>query len=173
LQEHQEKDMNASPASFLNRRFLLVVIAACLTLAAGCTQHPRNTPVEVMVKPGTSEWVVVTAEGWGDPPNMVPIVTLVDGQKVEGLLLKPGTAEHDLVVRADGASKGRLTKIELPSKVQFKGGRWTVRIEKRLITSESLGEASSVPLSVFVPVFPLDGRMPRPVPGFKGESGEL
>lgn len=130
----------------------LVVLALLLS---GCRNKYGTYPKEIVFSAETGKWTLECTDSLAEPPSYIPIVTVVDDLKLQGLLLP-----HDLSGYAAVVSTGPPTSehewvdLLMPLAVDRDRDGWQLRMVKRRLAAPIVIDAGKTPLPARVVVEP-------------------
>jgi hypothetical protein len=137
-------------------RGMLAICAVLTMVVSGCRARPEGPfPKEVVVEVETGSIRVELDPERSEPPIQVPLVSLYQGRRHDGLLLVPDTASWTYLFRVRslgtrGARGGDYSIQQVPSAVvRVEGGAWQLRFRgSTSMTADAVERMATTPLPV-------------------------
>ncbi len=132
---------------------------------------PVPRPIEAVFDTQTGEWSVATGEPTMEFPPSVPMVSIVRGERVNGMVLDPATPAWDKSVkRFPGYVK---SKVKVPYIVQMEvSEHWIVTLSEFWIQNDAIVSGQRVEIPYEISVDPPGPTRAPPVLGFPGSTLE-
>lgn len=142
-------------------RMLSCTLVAC-TLAS-CATAPPSIPREIVYDAARGNWTLISdpapAQSEASEPRTapsatsIPIITLIDNQRIEGLMLAPGSPGYERTVRVY-THEGRVEggELLLPYVVMRKSSGWNVMGVRFSLTGDELLALHAQAHSALIPV---------------------
>lgn len=147
----------------------LAIIAGAATLVLpGCVRPP--VPKEIVTRPETGEWTVVCDADAVEMPRTIPIVTIKDGTRHEGLLLVPGTVGYNRILPYGRPSSVSVGYLQMPVLVKPSGDGWRVQVKQRVVMGTVVLRTETIPLVALVAVDPPGPGQAIETPRMEGEA---
>jgi hypothetical protein len=131
---------------------IAITSVATTFVLAGCVRPP--VPKEIVTRPETGEWTVVCDPDSVEIPPAIPIVTIKDGARYEGLLLVPGTAGYERILPYGRPSSVSRAYLQMPVLLKLSGGEWHLEVKQKSLSGSVVLRAETIPLAALVAVDP-------------------
>lgn len=143
----------------------------------GCASEEsvqRPIPREIVVRAEVGEFTLVC-----DPPSptatlpeSVPVITIKNGTRYQGLLLTPGTESYNRIVPHGITPDGRRSMLRVPTVIQPYGKSWKIDLADFSWEAAPIERSQTHPLEMWVLIDPPGSAKPAYGLG-KGYDGIL